>query len=74
MSVTNLVVRVEQDLIDKIDKKAVELEISRSLLVREILFLMFSTREEIATRVAKEKAVFAWIRAGQPEPCPVSEE
>src|SRR5712692_165490 len=51
MSKENLVVRIEPELLDRIDTQCAELDVSRSLLIREILFLMFAPADEIRKRI-----------------------
>jgi predicted transcriptional regulator len=67
---TNLNARISIELLDRIDAQAKAFDTTRSMLIRSILEPLFLTRDELKARLAKEKAISDWIRAGMPEPDP----
>jgi hypothetical protein len=59
-----LTARVPDDLINRLDAKARELQITRGMLVRTVLETLVSTPDELRERIRRESAIRKWIRNG----------
>src|SRR6266478_5682421 len=58
--------RIPIELLERLDSKAQEFDLTRSMLIRSILEMMFLTPDEIQSRVDKERAIAALVKRATP--------
>ncbi len=54
--------RIPIELLERLDSKAQEFDLTRSMLIRSILEMIFLTPDEIQSRVDKERAIAALVK------------
>jgi predicted DNA-binding protein len=69
-----LTARIPIELIERMDAKAQELGTSRSMIVRQVLEMIFLEPRELTELIKKENAIRVWLRSGaKPEDDPEAE-